>query len=81
MKKSRTRTAAVILFAYALAACLAAAGAHIGGVVFRQYLRIANEVILTSGLIAVLLIWNSEIPCCFDRSHPAQHTSSGIPGD
>ena len=62
MQNSLTRNSVTILLIYALIACLAAAGAHIGSIVFRQYLRIANEVILTAGLIAVLLIWIKEIP-------------------
>lgn len=62
MKYSLTRKTVRILLIYALIICLAAVGAHTGGIVFRQYLRIANKVILTAGLIAVLLIWNTEIP-------------------
>lgn len=62
MKNSLTRKAVRILLIYVLIAGLAAAGAHAGGVVFRQYLRIANETILAAGLVAVLLIWIREIP-------------------
>ena len=62
MAKSLTRRAIGVYLIYVLAAGLAAAGARVGGVVFRQYLRIANELILTGGLIAVLLIRCGEIP-------------------
>ena len=62
MKKSLTRRAVRVFLVYLLIACLAAAGAHAAGIVFRQYLRAANELIITAGLITVLLIWNREIP-------------------
>ena len=62
MGNSPPRKAIKILLVYLLITCLAAAGAYAGGVVFRQYLRIANQLILTAGLIAVLVIWNREIP-------------------
>ena len=62
MGKSLTCKAIKVYLAYVLIACLAAAGAYAGGIVFRQYLRIGNKLILTVGLLAILLIWNREIP-------------------
>ncbi len=62
MKKSLTQKAIGIFLIYVSVACIAAFGAYAGGVVFRQYLRIANQAILIVGFIAVLLIWSKEIP-------------------
>ena len=62
MKGNLTRKSVCIFLIYALIAFLAAAVANAAGIVFRQYLRIANEVIITVGFFAVLLIRNIEIP-------------------
>ena len=61
MKNSLTRKAIRVFLVYVLTACLAAAGAYVAGVVFRQYLRIMNQLIITVGLITVLLLWSREI--------------------
>ena len=61
MKRSLTFKASRSFLVYLLIACLAAAGADAAGVVFRQYLRIANQLIITAGLLTVLLLWNIEI--------------------
>ena len=62
MKNSLTRKVIRVLLIYMLIICFAAVGAYAAGITFRQYLRIANEVIIAAGLITVLLIWNKEIP-------------------
>lgn len=62
MKNSLYRKAIRVLLLYVLFACLASVGAYAAGINFRQYLRIANELIITAGLITVLLLWNREIP-------------------
>jgi len=61
MKNRLTRKAIRAFLIYVLIVCLAAAAAYAAGAVFRQYLRIANQLIITAGLIAVLLLWNREI--------------------
>ena len=61
MQSNLTRNPIRVFLVYVLIVCLAAAGAYAAGVVFRQYLRIANQLTITAGLLTVLLLWNREV--------------------
>ena len=62
MKNPHMRKLTLIYLVFALLTGLVAIGTTAAGIVFRQYVRIIWEVILFTGLIAILLIHTREIP-------------------